>query len=293
MKLITKDELWKAIIEELFVWLMRFFYPDEIHLFDLSKGFEFLDKELIRLFPEAKNTRRYADKLIKVYMRDGSTKWILIHIEVQGYADPNFAKRMFIYFYRILDKYQKPITALAIFTDKIKSFHPKKYETTFLRTKLTYEFDTYKLLDKTPEDFADMTNPFAAVMETAWYALQNDTLDDDHLFNFKFNLIRRLKEQGHDNDLIRRVFRFIEYYVSFENPEINRKFEKEINTILQNKEPMGIQETVLANVRRQTIEEERKQMIINLRKEGFSDERIVKILNITVAEILCLTEDNE
>ncbi len=114
MPYITRDELWKAIIEELFPWLMHFFYPDDIHLFDLSKGFEFLDKELVRLFPETKNSRRYADKLIKVHLRDGSTKWILIHIEVQGYADPNFAKRMFIYFYRILDKYQKPITALAI-----------------------------------------------------------------------------------------------------------------------------------------------------------------------------------
>ncbi len=158
---------------------------------------------------------------------------------------------------------------------------------------MTYEFDTYKLLDKTPEDFVDMSNPFAAVMETAWYALQNDKLDDEHLFSFKFNLIRRLKEQGHDNDLIRSVFGFIDHYVSFENPEINRKFEKEINTVLQNREPMGIRETILANVRRQTIEKERKQTIINLRKEGFSDERIAKILGISVKEILRLTKNIE
>ncbi len=56
---------------------------------------------------------------------------------------------------------------------------------------------------------------------------------------------------------------------------------------------MGIRETILANVRRQTIEKERKQTIINLRKEGFSDERIAKILGISVKEILRLTKNIE
>ena len=47
-----------------------------------------------------------------------------------------FAKRMFQYYYRILDKYDKPVTAFAIFADTGKTFHPKYYEREFLGTKV-------------------------------------------------------------------------------------------------------------------------------------------------------------
>lgn len=50
-------------------------------------------------------------------MKNGTEHWFLIHIEVQGYQDSDFAKRMFQYAYRIMDRYGRPIAALAIFTD--------------------------------------------------------------------------------------------------------------------------------------------------------------------------------
>ena len=55
---------------------------------------------------------KFVDKLVKVFTRTGKEKWILIHIEVQGYQDRDFAKRKFTYFYRILDKYDKPVLLL-------------------------------------------------------------------------------------------------------------------------------------------------------------------------------------
>ena len=62
--------------------------------------------------------KKQIDKLVQVYLKDGSEKWILIHIEVQGYNDLNFPERMFKYFYyRIYDKYGKKIVALAIFLE--------------------------------------------------------------------------------------------------------------------------------------------------------------------------------
>ena len=45
------DILWKATLEDLFDDFLRFFYPDADQLFDLEKGFEYLDKELEQLFP--------------------------------------------------------------------------------------------------------------------------------------------------------------------------------------------------------------------------------------------------
>ncbi|WP_063826428.1 hypothetical protein [Dyadobacter beijingensis] len=43
-----------------------------------------------------------------------------------------FSRRMFTYYSRILDKYDKPITAFAIFTDANRSFRPCEYYREFI-----------------------------------------------------------------------------------------------------------------------------------------------------------------
>ncbi len=45
------DSLWKAILEDIFDDFLRFFIPNANEIFDMEKGFEFLDKELEQLFP--------------------------------------------------------------------------------------------------------------------------------------------------------------------------------------------------------------------------------------------------
>jgi hypothetical protein len=103
------DILWKAVLEDLFDDFLRFFYPEADKLFDMNKGFVYLDKELDQLFPPEEDdfSPRYVDKLIKLFTLNGQEEWILIHVEVQGYSDQDFAQRMFQYYYRILDKYNK------------------------------------------------------------------------------------------------------------------------------------------------------------------------------------------
>jgi hypothetical protein len=45
------DLLWKFILEDVFEEFLRFFYANADLIFDMSKGFDFLDKELEELFP--------------------------------------------------------------------------------------------------------------------------------------------------------------------------------------------------------------------------------------------------
>ncbi len=97
------DILWKGMLEEVFDDLLRFIFPDADQLFDLTKGFEFLNRELAELYPEPdkESSTRFVDKLVKVFRRDGSEEWLLTHVEVQGQPDPTFAERMFRYFYYV------------------------------------------------------------------------------------------------------------------------------------------------------------------------------------------------
>lgn len=78
------------------IWLKNLsaFFEDCIDQIDFSKGFVFLDKELSQLFPRSDASLRYADKLFKAWLTGGEEQWLLIHVEVQGYTDPTFSRRM-------------------------------------------------------------------------------------------------------------------------------------------------------------------------------------------------------
>ncbi|MCP5104463.1 MAG: cytosolic protein, partial [bacterium] len=102
------DSAWKDIIEEHFEPFLEFFFPN-IHMdIDFSRMPEILSKELRKIIPDAKTGKRYADILIKVYLKDGTPKYIclFIHVEVQGSRETHFMVRMFTYHYRIFDKYK-------------------------------------------------------------------------------------------------------------------------------------------------------------------------------------------
>ena len=299
----SRDALWKGIIGEFFEFFLRYFYPDHLYLIDFSKGFQFLDKELTEIQVKSKGNQRYVDVLVKVFLYDGSEEWILFHIEVQGQDDPNFQKRMFIYFYRIFDKYRKRVAALAILTGDEAS-HPKKYETSFLDTKLTYEYGTYKLREKTLADFQDKDNPVSIIMEVAWQALKRNKLDDSKLYDFKINLVRRLKALNYDSKRIRHLLNFIKRYSNFENSEISLKFENESHNMFNKEITMGLEEAIWTDAKMQGKEEgkeegivigvqqteqkfdqERKLTILSLREKSFSDEEIAETMRISIEEM--------
>ena len=89
------DTLWKGILEDLFDDFLRFVYLNADEIFDMARGFEFLDKELEDIFPQTDEENiRYVDKLVKLWLKDGTEEWILIHIEVQGKPVKIFPERM-------------------------------------------------------------------------------------------------------------------------------------------------------------------------------------------------------
>jgi hypothetical protein len=251
------DLLWKAAIEDLFDDFLYFFYPNADNLFDMEKGFEYLDKELEQLFPpEADNyAPRYVDKLVKVFTYEGREEWILVHIEVQGYADKDFSKRMFQYYYRILDKYDKPVTAFAIYADSDKNFHPKFYKRAFLGTNICYEFNTCKILALDEAELEVGDNPFAMAILTAKLALTRPKPGDMQLFELKYNLAKRLLTKKMPKEKIRKVMNFLRYYISFENPEMITKFENEIAILTERNITMGIEEFLLDNAIKKGREE--------------------------------------
>lgn len=145
------DYLWKGVLEDVFDDFLRFMHPEADTIFDFEKGISFLDKELEQLFPveeEDDFSVKIVDKLAKVYTCGGIEEWVLIHCEVQAKYSPDFPKRMFTYFYRILDKYNKRISAYAILTENNLKVRPDRFELEFLDTKQVYCYKMYKIMQQ-------------------------------------------------------------------------------------------------------------------------------------------------
>ena len=88
------DSPWKEAIENLFEDFMTFFFPNYAAEIDWLKPYEFLDKELEKIVRDAEIGRRYADKLVKVWLKTGESIEVFIHIEVQKESEPGFPERM-------------------------------------------------------------------------------------------------------------------------------------------------------------------------------------------------------
>ena len=91
------DSPWKEALERYFPEFLALLYPSIHAEIDWTRGPAFLDKELQQVVRDAELGRRYADKLAKVYTRDGTETWVLIHVEVQGEPEARFAERMYVY----------------------------------------------------------------------------------------------------------------------------------------------------------------------------------------------------
>jgi predicted transposase/invertase (TIGR01784 family) len=266
---IPRDVLWKGIIEDLFEDFLMYFYPDWTEEYiDLNRKPQFLDKELAKIYPEGAK-KKYADKLAKVFTKTGKEHWILIHIEVQGYEDENFAERMFVYFYRIRDRYQKDVTALAILTDSNPNYQPNAYVYQFHKTKNIYEFDTFKIFNKTEQELNLPNNPFSIVMLTAQKALEKRlSSSDESIFSWKKELVLALKEANYTATKIRKILDFIQMYVSFSSREIYEDFVNFTDQTFKTRKNMGIREAILNEVKEQGFEQGIKEGVEKGIKEG-------------------------
>lgn len=260
MILNARDILWKGIIEDLFADFLRFFFPDADDVFDLNREFGFLDKEMEQLYPgyDIKHPK-FVDKLVKVYKKDGTEEWLLIHIEVQGYGDKHFTRRMFTYFYRILDRFDKEVASIAIFSDNDKNYHPDRYEYQFLGTSNIFRFDTYKIKGQSETELENSDNPFAIVILTVLIALQKDEKKPADLLKLYVALVKRLLKKGFSKAKVEQLLTFLKTYVKFDNQDILLKFEQEIDVITNKKRTMGIKELVLQLAREEGLEQGREQ----------------------------------
>ncbi len=206
------DTPWKLVLERFFKDLMAFLLPHISTEIDWTKHHEFLDKELLAIQKNTKVGNKLADKLIKVFTKNGEEAWVIVHVEVQGSRESDFAERMWQYYYRIYDKYRMPLMSVAILTDKSQHWRPNSYHRKLWGCQLVLEFPIVKLIDfRAKVDKLEYNNnPIAIVIEAHLVALKTCGNANLRLDN-KLNLVKKLYPLGYTKDDIRTLYAFIDY----------------------------------------------------------------------------------
>jgi hypothetical protein len=191
---------------------MALFFPEAHQGIDWSMGHDFLDKELQQVVRDAELGRRLVDKLVRVWRKDGEEAWVLIHIEVQGQVDPEFAKRMYVYHYRLFDRRNRPVVSLAVLGDDRENWRPDHFEYDLWGCRVRLEFPTAKLLDYQHrwEELENSLNPFA-VLVMGHLKTQQTAQDPASRLEWKLQLVKGLYRKGFERKDILELFRFIDW----------------------------------------------------------------------------------
>ena len=192
------DSPWKEMLDGYFPDFMAFFFPDAHADIDWSRGYESLDTELQQIVRDAELGRRLADKLMKVWRRNGAEQVVMIHVEVQGDRKTAFPQRMYIYHYRFFDRYGGSVVSMAVLADDDPHWRPSDYSYELWGCRMRLEFPTVKLLDYAGrDDLESNPNPFAIVVLAHLYSQRERHNPEGRLLS-KLALIRRLYERGYE-----------------------------------------------------------------------------------------------
>ncbi len=232
-----QDSPWKEVLEDLFEDFLAFFFPQIHQDIDWSRGHQFLDQELRKILKGSATSKRIVDKLVKVFLKDGAEKWLLIHIEIQSYPERRFPERMFVYNYRIFDKFHREVISLALLTDENPKFRPSEYRRERWGFEMLCRYPIVKIIDYR-ERWAELEasdNPFAIVV-CAFLKTLEVKGEVQELFSWKKHFLLELYHRGMSRKTLLAIYKFIDWIMELPK-ELENEISEEIKTI-EEKVPM-------------------------------------------------------
>jgi hypothetical protein len=226
------DSALKEILESYIKEFLAFLLPPVHHDIDWRVPPEFLDKELAKAHRRGGLGKRIVDKLVKVRLLSGAEAWILIHVEIQGYADPKLEERVFISNHRIFDSTRLEVVSLVVLTDPSPSYRPCRFERRRWGQTQLLEFPTVKLLDYSHrlEELNADPNPFALVVLAHLEAHKART-DADRL-DVKTRLVKMLCERGRGREDIMQLLRFIDWLIALPD-DLEDEFDRRVEPLVK------------------------------------------------------------
>ena len=125
---------------------------------------------------------------MKVWLKNGSEQWVLIHLEVQGEPETNFEGRIYEYHSRLFLSYNCPVASFVILGDDHPQWKPQEYKA----------------------ELENSTNPFATVVMAHLKAKETRKKPLDRR-RWKLFITKRLYQKGYQRKDIMDLFHFIDW----------------------------------------------------------------------------------
>ena len=156
---------------------------------------------------------------------------MLIHVEVQTTRDAEFPLRMFVYHYRIFDRYNVPVASLAVLADDDAGWQPTEFRQSLFGCEVGIRFPTVKLLDFAAKEaeLEASDSPFAKIVLAHLKARQTKG-DPTNRHIWKVRLVRGLYERGFATKDVRELFRLIDWLMVLP-PPLENAFENYIEEL--------------------------------------------------------------
>ncbi|NET60619.1 MAG: transposase [Symploca sp. SIO2E6] len=279
------DSPWKEAIALYFPSFIDFFFPQINSAIDWSRGHEFLDKEFQQIVRDTETGRREADKLVKVWLKDGEETWILIHVEVQSQRETIFAERMYIYNSRIYDVYRRSVLSLAVLADEHASWRPNQYQRKVLGCVVSLEFLIVKLLDYSIETLLSSDNPFAIIVN-AHRETQATHNNPNSRYREKLRIAKSLYQRGYQKSDILELYRLIDWMMTLPN-QLQSGFQREIKDF-EEENQMPYVTTIERWARQEGLEQGLEQGIEQGLEQGIlqkSREAILEVLEVRFGSV--------
>ena len=219
MEIPDQDSPWKDLLDNYFEDFMEFFFPAAHAQIDWARGYEFLDKELQKITADAAIGRRTVDKLVKVWLKTGEGVIALIHAEVQGERETDFSERVYVYHYRISDRFGQRVATFVVLTDRHRRWRPREFSYELLGTKASLRFSSVKILSYQGREteLEQSRNPFAIVVLAHLRLLETQHNDRGRL-EWKLTLTKMLYDRGYSEHDVIQLFRFLDWLMFLPKP---------------------------------------------------------------------------
>jgi Putative transposase, YhgA-like len=231
---INYDYWWKRLTTEFTPEFIEFFFSIQLYnLIDWTHPPEYLEQELTAAFTDSKAKKKIADKLIRLRLKNGKTKFIFVHVEFQGKSGKAFLLRMFWYYVYIMSRYlTTDITTVVIYTGDDVTKVYDRFEVKHFGTIMTYIFNTYVVSKQSEADLMASNNPMAIAVLANLYVNQTRT-ELEKRAEYKKKLFELAKLKGYDAEKTERLLTFVYYLMQLpkgmevEMKAIRRKNKKE------------------------------------------------------------------
>jgi hypothetical protein len=203
---IDHDQNFKTLLKLFFREFMELFLPKEAARIDFSR-IEFLEQEVFVDAPRGK--RKRLDLVVKAGLKAGGDEFVLVHHEFQSKKEPDFAKRMYLCFHELFERYDKVVVPVAVFTDDAvwREPVPDCFSIRLDQEYLHFRYHLIKLKHLDYRKFLKSENP------VAYGLMAKMNYDRRERIRLKVRFLRLISGSGVDPERKRLLAGFVDTYM--------------------------------------------------------------------------------